>query len=201
MTDPRDLPLFAHAHAEAQARRRGRRRRRVPCGRGLAIGLGVAALGLTIASPPRPRLVWNASASAPIGLYRIAPRAPVAEGDLVVAWLPPPARALAAQRRYLPSNVPAIKRVAAVAGARICAAGAMLTVDGRAVARRLAADRLGRPLPRWLGCRTLRADELLLLNPASRASFDGRYFGVSRIADVVGTARPLWTWTAAETGA
>src|SRR5690606_9599919 len=152
----------------------GRRRRRVPCGRGLAIGLGVAALGLTIASPPRPRLVWNASASAPIGLYRVAPRAPVAEGDLVVAWLPPPSRALAAQRRYLPSNVPAIKRIAAVAGARICAAGAVLTVDGQAVARRLAADRLGRPLPRWEGCRTLPADELLLLNPASPASFDGR---------------------------
>jgi len=197
MAEARDLPLFAHA----QALRRDRRRRRMLRRRGLAIALGVAALGLTIAFPPRPRLLWNASASAPIGLYRVGAITAPAPGELVVAWLPRPARRLAAERRYLPSNVPAIKRVAAVAGARICAAGAALTIDGRPVARRLEADRLGRPLPRWEGCRTLRAGELLLLNPASPASFDGRYFGVSRTSDLVGTAHPIWTWDAAETGA
>ncbi|WP_343521279.1 S26 family signal peptidase [Sphingomonas sp.] len=194
MADPRDLPLFA------QALRRDRRRRMLRR-RGLAVALGVAALGLIIVAPPRPRLLWNASASVPIGLYRVGAAPAPAPGELVVAWLPGPARRLAAQRRYLPGNVPAIKRVAAVAGARICGIGATLTIDGRAVAHRLAADRLGRPLPRWEGCRTLRIGELLLLNPASPASFDGRYFGASRTSDVVGTAHPLWTWHAAETGA
>lgn len=197
MADPRDLPLFAHA----QALRHDRRRRRMLRRRGLGLALGVAALGLTIAFPPRPRLLWNASASAPIGLYRVGTAAAPAPGELVVAWLPGPARRLAAERRYLPSNVPAIKHVAAVAGARICGIGATLAIDGRTVAHRLAADRLGRPLPRWEGCRTLRPGELLLLNPASPASFDGRYFGISRTSDVVGTARPLWTWDSAETGA
>ena len=137
----------------------------------------------------------------PLGLYRVDVGATPARGALVVVWLPEAARTLAAERRYLPRNVPAIKRVAALAGARICAAGDTLTVDGRLVARRLAADRHGRPLPRWSGCRTLRAGELLLLNPASPASFDGRYFGISRTSDVIGTANPLWTWAGAETGA
>jgi hypothetical protein len=103
MADARDLPLFAHA----QALRRDRAYRRMLRRRGLAVALGVAALGLTIAVPPRPRLLWNASASAPIGLYRVGAITATAPGDLVVAWLPGPARRLAAERRYLPSNVPA----------------------------------------------------------------------------------------------
>ena len=41
----------------------------------MAILLGVA-LGATIAVPPHPRLVWNTSASAPVGLYRVTPDAP-----------------------------------------------------------------------------------------------------------------------------
>lgn len=197
MADARDLPLFAFG----EALRRDRRRRRTLRRRGLGLALGIAALGLTIAFPPRPRLLWNASASAPIGLYWIGVTATSAPGELVVAWLPEPARRLAAERRYLPRNVPAIKHVAAVADMRVCGFGATLLIDGRPVARRLAADRLGRPLPRWEGCRTLHAGELLLLNPASPASFDGRYFGVSRTSDVVGTAHPFWTWHTAETGA
>lgn len=197
MADARDLPLFAFG----EALRRDRRRRRTLRRRGLGLALGIAALGLTIAFPPRPRLLWNTSASAPMGLYWIGAAATPAPGELVVAWLPGPARRLAAERRYLPHNVPAIKHVAAVVGMRVCGFGATLTIDGRPVAGRLPADRLGRPLPRWEGCRTLHASELLLLNPASPASFDGRYFGVSRASDVVGTAHPLWIWNAKEAGA
>jgi len=197
MADSRDLPLFAFGEALWRDRRRRRMLRR----RGLGLSLGIAALGLTIAFPPCPRLLWNASASAPMGLYRVGAGAAPVPGDLVVAWLPEPARRLAAERRYLPRNVPAIKHVAAVAGMRVCGFGAALTADGQPVVHRLAADRLGRPLPRWEGCRTLRGGELLLLNPAIPASFDGRYFGISRTSDVVGTAHPLWTWDGSETGA
>lgn len=196
MADPRDLPLFAYRQVPLRDRRRRKLRRR-----GLAVALGLAAFGLTIAFPPRPLLLWNASASAPVGLYRVGAAATPATGQLVVAWLPGPARRLAAERRYLPRTVPAVKRVAAVAGARVCAAGDTLAIDGRRAARRRAADRLGRPLPRWEGCRTLRPGELLLLNPASPASFDGRYFGASRTSDLIGIAHPLWTWNMAAGGA
>lgn len=188
MAEPRELPLFAWS----EALRRDRARRRRFLRRGTLVALGSAALGVTIALPPSPRLVWNASASAPIGLYRVAPGAPVAAGDMVIAWLPPEARALAARRRYLPANVPLVKRVAAGPGAEVCAAGTAVFVDGRLAARRLAADRFGRPLPWWKGCRRLTADERFLLMADSAASFDGRYFGASRTSDIVGKAALLW---------
>ena len=45
-------------------------------------------------------LVWNASASAPVGFYRVQAGGPIDRGDMVVAWTPEPARSLAARRRY-----------------------------------------------------------------------------------------------------
>lgn len=167
------------------------RRRR---GRGLcalaALGLAALALPAVLRSPPL--LVWNASPSMPVGLYRVEARAPVAAGDTVVAWLPPTARTLAARRRYLPAAVPAVKRVAALARARVCARGDAIFIDGKRLATRLAADRRGRPLPWWRGCRTLGPGDIFLLVPESTESFDGRYFGPSPRADVIGRARLAW---------
>jgi type IV secretory pathway protease TraF len=70
-----------------------------------------------------------------------------------------------------------------------------VTVDGRLAARALAADRRGAPLPAWRACVALGAGEVFLLNPPPD-SLDGRYFGPSRVADLVGRAEPLWTWGA-----
>ena len=84
MAEPRELPLFAWA----EAFRIGRTRRRRLGARAALAALGIGALCATIAVPPSPRLVWNASTSAPVGLYRVMPSAPVATGDMAVAWLP-----------------------------------------------------------------------------------------------------------------
>lgn len=156
-----------------------------------AIGLGAALILGSIAAPPVPRLVWNASASAPLGLYSVAPGDRLRIGDMVVAEPPRPIRMLAARRHYIPANVPLVKRVAAVAGAHICATGATIFVDGRVAAQRLATDRHGRQLPWWYGCRQLEPGESLLLN-ALPNSFDGRYFGPVGAAAIVGKAVPLW---------
>jgi len=160
--------------------------------RAAVVGALSAALAATIALPPRPLLVWNASASAPIGLYAITASVALAPGDFALARLPEPYRGLAARRHYLPSNVPLVKRVAAVAGDRVCASGAAVTINGGPAAKRQSADRLGRPLPWWRGCTTLRG-AVLLLNPAEPASFDGRYFGPIRQSALIGKAVPLWT--------
>lgn len=182
-----EMPLFAwgdtrHAH----------RQRRLHHLR-LAI-LGGAGLVLLAAPPiysPAPRLVWNASASAPIGLYWVWPGSRVARGDMVVARVPEPWRTLAARRRYLPANVPLVKRVAATRGALVCASGARILIDGKLAATRLGHDRARRPLPWWQGCRRLAEGEYLLLMDAA-GSFDGRYFGVSRASDIVGRTRLIW---------
>ena len=159
------------------------------CG-ALILALTVALVA-TLAAPPRPRLLWNASASAPVGLYAIEPADHVRAGDMVAAWTPGPARILAARRHYLPSNLPLVKRIAAVEGDRICADHLSVWINGRVAARRLAVDRRGRMLPHWSGCRTLSAGDYLLLMDRPD-SFDGLYFGPTREEDLVGRAVPLW---------
>ena len=158
----------------------------------LALDLGFWLIVISIAFPPAPRLVWNARASAPIGLYWVSPGTPVTKGDTVIAWTPDRVRRLAAERRYIPMNVPLVKRVAAVEGDRICAMGAVVLVNGHEVATRRKADGQGREMPWWSGCRTLGEGEYFLLMPGVAASFDGRYFGVTERADIIGPATLLW---------
>lgn len=164
------------------------RRSRIAAGASLALALLLAPAVLR----PAPRLVWNASASSPVGLYAVSPGGELRRGGMALAWPPPAARTLGAARGYLPGNVPLVKRVAAVAGDRVCARGEALLVDGRRVARRQRADPSGRSMPWWTGCVRLRAGEALLLSPGAPLAFDGRYFGPSRAAQVLGRARLLW---------
>ena len=152
--------------------------------------LSAQATSATLA--PTPRLVWNASASVSIGFYWRVAGTP-SRGDMVLARAPFWARRLAAERRYLPLNVPLLKRVAVVAGDVVGASGDAISIDGRVVAHRLAADRMDRPLPRWEGCETLGAGEFFLLMADVPDSFDGRYFGVTQRGDIIGRLVPLWT--------
>ena len=155
------------------------------------VGLGIGVLLGTIAHPPMVRLLWNASASAPLGLYLIEPDAPLEVGDMVAAQGPDGARQLAATRGYLPSGVPLVKRIAAMAGHRICALRARIIVDGRTLAHRRKRDAAGRAMPWWNGCRRLQPGQLLLVNRAA-ASFDSRYFGPVEQAAILGKAVLLW---------
>ena len=159
--------------------------------RGSLVGLGIGVLLGTIAHPPQVRLLWNASASAPVGLYLIAPGSPLEVGDMVAARAPDGARQLAAMRGYLPSGVPLVKRVAATRGSQVCALRARITVDGRTVARRRKRDALGRLMPWWTGCRRLQPGEVLLLNRV-KASFDSRYFGPVDRSAILGKAVLIW---------
>lgn len=182
-----DTPPLAWGDAlrADKIRRSKLRKRSAITGGGIVILLASAAL------PPAPRLVWNASASAPVGLYGVSPGAAVDPGDMVIARVPEPFRRLAAERRYLPMNVPLVKRVTAIAGDEICALGQEIFVNGRWTAERRVADGQGRPMPAWSGCIRLRGGQLFVLmdNPAS---FDGRYFGATEGRDVIGKARLLW---------
>lgn len=154
-----------------------------------------AVVGATLCAAvlrPPPLLLWNASASTPIGLYRVSPWSAGDVGDLVAVTPPAPLARWLADRRYLPLGVPLLKFVAARSGQRICRAGAVLSIDGRPVAIARARDGQGRPLPVWHGCRVLKPGELLLLNPAHRDSLDGRYFGPLPASAVIGRAAPLY---------
>lgn len=155
---------------------------------GTTIGLALAPLIM-----PMPKLLlWNASASAPMGLYRLNPVALPEVGD-IVAIIPPPSLArVMAERHYLPDGVPLLKHVAALSGARVCRIDSAILIDGRFAAIARTVDSHGRPLPVWRGCHVLRADEVFLLNAAAD-SFDGRYFGALPAAGVLGRAAPILT--------
>lgn len=158
-----------------------------------AAGAALAAVLPAIAAPS-PKLTYNASASAPVGFYLLAAARPLRLGDLVLVRLPEDAAELAAARGYLPRRVPAAKRVAGLAGDRVCGRGRLLLINGRAAAARLPADGQGQPLPSWEECRTLGPDEVFLLTAEVSASFDGRYFGPVAVGSVLGRLVPLWTW-------
>ena len=65
-------------------------------------GLGAAlAIASSLVDSP-PILVWNATASAPRGLYCIAPLTGLQAGDLVLVQPDPASAALYAERGYLP---------------------------------------------------------------------------------------------------
>nr|WP_284699578.1 S26 family signal peptidase [Sphingomonas lycopersici] len=177
--------------AWGDALRAAKLRRRTLARRAAAVAIGSIIVLASAALPPTPRLVWNASASAPIGLYAVSPGASTILGDMVIARVPETYRRLAATRHYLPMNVPLVKRVAAYAGDEVCALGQEIFVNGRWTAERLMVDGAGRPMPMWSGCVRLRGDQRFLLMDAP-ASFDGRYFGVTEGADMVGKARLLW---------
>ncbi len=152
-----------------------------------------AVLGLASCIKPRPLLVWNASASVPIGLYSVTPVTQPKRGDIVLVRLPEGARTLASDRRYLPSDTPAIKRVAAADGDVVCAVDGVVSINAMRSAHALNRDSQGRFLKSWRGCSTLKRAQIFLLNDAP-ASFDGRYFGPSPSADVIGILTPLWTF-------
>lgn len=152
---------------------------------------GIGLIGATALLDPLPRLVWNASASAPRGLYlRLSPD--FVRGDLVLARLPEEARRIADERHYLARDALLIKRVAASRFDTVCMTGNDLTINGRHAVRRLELDGEGRLMPRWRGCERLGGYHVLLLAEGEPVSFDGRYFGPVERRLVIGRLVPLW---------
>ena len=159
----------------------------------IAASLFGASFVAVAAFDPVPRLIWNASASAPIGLYSIEPLAAPPHSALVAVTPPAPLAQWLAKRGYLGEHVPLLKHIAARPGQRVCRIGSVVSVDGRPVVVARERDRLGRQLPVWQGCRTLRSGQLLMLNPGHADSMDGRYFGPLPASTVLGRAIPILT--------
>ena len=142
---------------------------------------------------PTKRVIFNTTASAPIGFYWMTGGAPKV-GELALVRPPPPLARWMAIRGYVPLNVPLIKHVAAVGGQSVCGRDGAVLIDGRVVARALKRDLVGRPLKPFAACRRLGAGEIFLLNPDAPRSLDGRYFGPLPRHCVIGRLHALWTW-------
>lgn len=159
----------------------------------LAMLAGCVLVAAPTLSGHSPRFIWNASASVPIGLYRVAPVRRLDVGDLVVALPPDPLAAFLAERGYLARNVPLIKRVLALPGTTVCRRGTTIWAYDRAYGEARTRDSRGRDLPAWQGCRPLTDKEVFLMNWDAEDSFDGRYFGPLPATAVTARVIPLWT--------
>ncbi|MEM6739332.1 MAG: S26 family signal peptidase [Pseudomonadota bacterium] len=160
----------------------------------LVIGsAGIALIALSAVVSANPILVWNASASVPIGFYVVQPLDTPSVGDLVVLEPPSPLGDWLLEHSYLGADVPLIKHVAAIPGQRVCRTDVTVSIDGTTVAAAKERDRFDRPLPGWQGCQRLTDDQVFFLNPGTEASLDGRYFGPLPRDTIIGRAFPIWT--------
>lgn len=142
---------------------------------------------------PAPRLIWNVTASTPTGLYALHPAGRLHALELVAVHPPEPIARYLADGGFLPEGMPLLKHIMAMAGQTVCRHGDVVTVDGIAVGKAQDRDHLGRPLPRWSGCRKLGRHEVFLMNASVPGSLDGRYFGPFPITSIIARAVPLWT--------
>lgn len=156
--------------------------------------LGTAALA-TPATRLRPATlyIWNASASVPVGLYRLQSIGELSVTDLVTVEALEPLATFLADGGYLPRGVPMLKRVLAMPGQTVCRSALTITVDEIPMGEARDRDSRGRSLPKWEGCRVVAENELFLMNWQSASSFDGRYFGVIPRSALIGRATPVWT--------
>src|SRR3546814_14544673 len=84
----------------------------------MVAAVNVVAISMWI-NPP-PKLIWNASASVPIGFYTVRPTSDLRIGDLALVTPPDAVAVFLSTGGYLPLGVPLINPVAALPGPHLC---------------------------------------------------------------------------------
>ena len=161
----------------------------------LTTAAGVLAIGLARFTVLPPKLLYNGSASAPIGFYTVDTAAAINVGDMVVLTPPTGMRELINERGYLPPDVPLVKRIVAAKGDHVCARNGVIAIDDRVVLRAKKSDSRGRPMPIWQGCRVLDRGEVFVAMSDVEDSLDSRYFGPIDTDLIIGKVSPVWTST------
>jgi conjugative transfer signal peptidase TraF len=146
-------------------------------------------------------LRFNATASMPMGLYRILKSDPQAirPGSVVAVCAPAVAAKVGRRRGYLSAGPCSddsellLKNVVAIAGDDV-----MFTPDGLSVngcrlpnSRPLAVDRSSRPVVHWPFGRGRIPESNIWLYSDNERSWDSRYWGPVAVQNVVATAVPF----------
>ena len=101
----------------------------------LTTAVTTVTLGSSAFVDPPKTLIWNASASAPIGLYAVQAADDLAVTDLVAVMPPPLIAEFLADRGYLPNGMPLLKRILALPGQTICRNGLDILAYGATYGR------------------------------------------------------------------
>jgi type IV secretory pathway protease TraF len=87
---------------------------------------------------------------------------------------------------------PLLKPVAALAGEEVCVHQGELWVAGQGYGP-IYLEAEGKPLPQFDGCHVVPEGAVLLASTQPK-SLDGRYFGMTPMAELTAQAVPLWVW-------
>jgi conjugative transfer signal peptidase TraF len=168
--------------------------------RAVIAGLGLAFLA-TAALLAGARV--NTSKSIPLGLYWTS-RAPVQKGAYVMVCPPPFGVFVEAKKRdyigsgfcpggfgYMMKKILAAKTDLVVIDADgVQVNGVLLPFSVPRIA-----DTAGRPLPRYpVPSFTLGQDDVLLMSDVSATSWDARYYGPVKLAQIATVITPIFTW-------
>ena len=153
---------------------------------GIICGVAIIAVAMLLvpAHVSVGTLVWNFTPSIPTGLYSIEQRA-WTRGDRVAVNPSGALKRRLVQAGVLEDGRLLLKRVAAVEGDRVCRTGPSVTINNERVAVAVVTGSGSATLPVWEGCVVLGKGDVFLLGETVN-SFDGRYFGVTSQADIVG---------------
>lgn len=156
----------------------------------------VCVLSLALgALTARRDLIYNATASYPLGFYRLRAKDSFERGDLVIFAVPPGVRDLVRDRSYIPPRGDLMKTIIGVAGDRYCLRDDYFYVRGLPVGPVFKTDARSQPLPRLTtGCREVPSGSVLVASRSIERSFDSRYFGPIPTHTILGVTEPLWTW-------
>lgn len=154
----------------------------------LILAIALTGLGLAVFRP-HDLILYNPSDSIPKGFY-VRDGSELARGSVVTIRSVHAAPDYAAKRNFADEGDRFLKRIAAMEGDTVCAEGSVVSVNGKPIAERADVGVVGDPLPSWTGCVTLDADQMFILGDHP-GSFDGRYWGISKRADITGPWRPL----------
>lgn len=163
---------------------------------GIFMGLFMASTLLLIISMVTnfmPRITFNPSSSAPRGFYLIERSSTFNKGDYILVSLPELHEKWVVDRQYISPHTPLLKQIVGLGGDVICRKNQQIWINNRPVALALITDKLGRKLPVWSGCMTLKSHQFFALMPKTD-SLDSRYFGPLELKTIIGRAWPLWTW-------
>jgi conjugative transfer signal peptidase TraF len=163
--------------------------------------LGASALLVAVASAFELRVNWTES--MPRGLYqRVDPT--LVRGESVAVCLEGEAARIARERRYVIAGscrsglAEVVKRIVAIPGDRVeLGRRDGVRVNGEPIAGSALLDRdsQGEPLaPAEEGELVLAEGRYFVMGTNVRRSWDSRYFGPIAREQIVGGARPLWTF-------
>ena len=159
----------------------------------LAWTVGVTILLIVPVCALASHLIYNRTASLPIGWYWVERSVKPVRGDMVAFPVPVSVKGLVHERRYLPDGAYLVKMVVGMAGDFVCMQDGVFTVNDAVVGSVLTTDSAGRALPRVDVCEQVAPGEIYVASGHPR-SFDSRAFGAVKAAEIRGKVTRLWAY-------